>query len=221
MKVTYRTTNGRLTFEFESDNEKKLFADLSHIQEIFEESSCGCCQSDRIRFEVREFDKNKYYKLVCDQCGATLDFHQRKEGERLYLKDSDRASSTRGWYRHKDGERAPCKEGQAAAQPASTKPAPAANGKTQKPTPPSAQTTLDQHPPPMTSAEGYAKVLAMFQSVSTIERVEKWHKWAQDNFDFTPLQVDSVSDAKAKAIARLKRANFTPAPCRRGRVDEP
>ena len=63
MKATYQTANGRLTFEFEAESNKEMVSQLAHIQEIFEEPACGCCKSDRIRFDLREFDGNKYYKL--------------------------------------------------------------------------------------------------------------------------------------------------------------
>lgn len=108
MKVKYVTANARLTFEFESENDKTLVNHLAHIQENFEESTCGCCKSDKIRFDVREFDGNTYYKLLCDACGATLDYGQHKNGNTLFVKrfvkDTRDPLPNRGWYRYKATE---------------------------------------------------------------------------------------------------------------------
>ena len=112
MKVRYQTANARLTFEFESENDKTLVTNLAHIQELFEETCCGCCKSDRIRFDVREFDDFVYYKLLCDACGATLDFGQNKTGNTLFVKrfekDSREPLPHRGWYQYsKSPEKTP------------------------------------------------------------------------------------------------------------------
>src|ERR1022692_1171417 len=132
MKVSYVTANARLTFEFESENDKTLVTQLAHIQEVFEEETCGCCKSERIRFDVREFDGNFYYKLLCDDCGATLDFGQHKTGDTLFVKrfekDTREALPNRGWYQYgKSPEPTPTKPATPPSKPAApttpTKPA--------------------------------------------------------------------------------------------------
>ena len=71
------------------------------IQELFEEPDCGCCQSRNIRCEVRHIDNNSYFKLVCADCTAQLDFGQKKDGKSLFIKRRDENKQPlpdRGWY---------------------------------------------------------------------------------------------------------------------------
>lgn len=101
MKGKYTTANGRLSFEFEGATDRAIFAQLAEIQEVFEEAACGCCRSTSLRYEVREFDAYKYYKLLCTACGATLDFGQHKVGESLFPKRRDKDGNdlpNDGWY---------------------------------------------------------------------------------------------------------------------------
>lgn len=101
VKVNYTTPNGRLSFEFEAQDGKAVFSWVAAIQELFEEPNCGCCQSQHIRCEVRHIDSNSYFKLLCIDCGATLDFGQKKDGKGLFAKRRDEDKSdlpNRGWY---------------------------------------------------------------------------------------------------------------------------
>ncbi len=101
MKVTYTTGSGRLTFEVECPSGKVAFEVVAAIQELFEEPCCGACKSKNIRCDVRVFDGNKYYKLVCNDCAAQLDFGQHKEGGGLFVKRRDkdgRDMPDGGWY---------------------------------------------------------------------------------------------------------------------------
>lgn len=101
MKVTYTTQNGRLTFEMDLANGKLAFEAIAAIQELFEEPCCGLCQSERIRCDTREFDGNKYFKMVCNDCGGQLDFGQHKDGKGLFVKRKDENKQNfpnRGWY---------------------------------------------------------------------------------------------------------------------------
>jgi hypothetical protein len=59
-----------------------------------------------LAYEVREFDGNNYYKLVCRDCHATLDFGQRRDGNNLFIKRKDADGNllpNRGWYRYQGG----------------------------------------------------------------------------------------------------------------------
>ncbi len=101
MKMTYKTPNGRLAFEMEVGSGKQAFEIVAAVQELFEEPNCGACESPLIRCDVREFDGNKYFKLVCCDCGAQLDFGQHKDGKGLFVKRRDANKNllpARGWY---------------------------------------------------------------------------------------------------------------------------
>lgn len=102
MKVSYTTANGRLTFEIEVTTGKQAFEVVAAVQELFEEPACGLCKSALIRCDVREFDNNKYFKLVCNACGGQIDLGQHKDGKGLFVKrldkDTKKPLPNRGWY---------------------------------------------------------------------------------------------------------------------------
>ena len=72
MKVTYRI-NDKLTFELETEDQKKLFEDLASLEEIFGLGKCGKCGKSDYKFVVRQ-DKedNKYYELRCHSKDAVF-----------------------------------------------------------------------------------------------------------------------------------------------------
>lgn len=125
MRVVYQC--GRVTFESEVANAKAAVEFLAQVEEIAGEESCGLCKSTAIAHDVREFGGNKYYKLVCQSCGAQMDFGQNRDGVGLFAKrrDSDTKQSlpNRGWYvwqgQHQDHESHP----QQQAQPQQQQPA--------------------------------------------------------------------------------------------------
>lgn len=122
MKIRYATSHGRLEFEFDASTTKEAFEWLATIQELFEEGTCGLCSGSNLRYDVREFDGNNYYKLACRDCGATLDFGQRRDGSNLFIKRKDadgNALPSRGWYHYNPGD------SPRAIQPAARKPVPA------------------------------------------------------------------------------------------------
>lgn len=105
MNVTYKTPDGRLSFQFEADTVKGVFGGIAKLQEVFEVADkCGKCGSTQIRFEIRDFDGNSYYKFRCDDCTATLDFGQNKNGKDLFPKIKGDADASYkplpngGWY---------------------------------------------------------------------------------------------------------------------------
>jgi hypothetical protein len=101
MKLTYRTPNGRFTFEVEVPTGKAAFECVAAIQELFEIEVCGCCESKHIRHDVREFGGNKYFKMICNVCGAQLDFGQHRDGKGLFVKRRDenkQSLDNGGWY---------------------------------------------------------------------------------------------------------------------------
>lgn len=89
MKLTYTTKNGRISVEVEGESQKDLFLELSRFQEVFEETACGKCGSDDLRFVVRTVEDNQYYELRCMKCGARLAFGVHKKGGGLFPKRKD------------------------------------------------------------------------------------------------------------------------------------
>jgi hypothetical protein len=103
MKLTYKAANNRIVFECEAATEKAAFEQLAYLQELFEETACGCCQSPDIRPDVREVDGNKFYHMKCRACSARLDFGQTKKGEHLFAKrrgDDKKILPNQGWYHY-------------------------------------------------------------------------------------------------------------------------
>ena len=88
MKVTY--TSGKISVEIEADTQIELFQRLAKFQEIIAETKCGKCDSENIRFQVRNVDDNLYYELKCMDCGAKLAFGVMKKGGRLFPKRKDK-----------------------------------------------------------------------------------------------------------------------------------
>jgi ribosomal protein L40E len=89
MRLTYTTRNGRIKVEIDGESQKDLFESLSKFQEVFDESSCGKCGSENLRFVVRSVEDNLYYELRCLDCGARLAFGANKKGGGLFPKRKD------------------------------------------------------------------------------------------------------------------------------------
>jgi hypothetical protein len=105
MKIRY-TSGSRLTFESEVPNPKEAVDWIATMQELFEESACGMCGKSNICFDVREYDGNRYYKMRCRDCYATLDFGQKRDGEGLFIKRKDAENNylpNNGWYKYQGG----------------------------------------------------------------------------------------------------------------------
>lgn len=105
LEATYRTGDGRLNFKVTGANEKEVFAQLGHLQEVFEaERSCGCCNAPH-RFVVRVVGKFTYYELHCtnSQCRARFAFGQSKDTTSLFPKRKDEHGEwipNRGWTKY-------------------------------------------------------------------------------------------------------------------------
>lgn len=100
MKINYKL--GNLNVEFESDTVKDIFTQLSIFQEVFGELKCGKCDSENLRFVVRENDGNEYYELRCLDCGARLSFGVHKKGGSLFPKRKDSEGNwlpDKGWQK--------------------------------------------------------------------------------------------------------------------------
>jgi len=82
MKVVYR--EDKLSAEFNVDTPKELFKQLGDFQEVFGQTNCGKCESNNLRYVVRENDGNEYHELRCADCGAKLAFGVNKTGGGLF-----------------------------------------------------------------------------------------------------------------------------------------
>ena len=102
MKAKYKVGD-RLEFELEGSGQKELFKEISSIQEIFGENACGLCQSDDLRFVVRNVEDNDYFEIRCNKCGAILSYGQHKKGGTLFPKrkdDDGNWSKSNGWHKY-------------------------------------------------------------------------------------------------------------------------
>lgn len=87
MEVKYTTSNGRISVAVSGDTQKDIFAALSSFQEVFEETTCGACKGENIKFVVRtDKEENNYYELHCKDCRSRLAFGAHKKGGSLFPK---------------------------------------------------------------------------------------------------------------------------------------
>jgi ribosomal protein L40E len=79
---------GFLHVEVEAETQFELLEEIGRAQEVFGDSQCGLCQSNNLRYRVREVEKNgeefRYPELTCRACYARLAFGQEKKGGRLF-----------------------------------------------------------------------------------------------------------------------------------------
>jgi hypothetical protein len=110
MKLSYTTADGRMTVEVEGKSQTDLFEQLAEFQDCFETGPCtrNGKTSDKLKFQVREVEDNKYYELVCvdadfDLRGARLSFGQHKKGGTLFAKKKDKDGKwlpNNGWVKY-------------------------------------------------------------------------------------------------------------------------
>jgi len=102
MKIKYTNGNARIVAEMEGETQIDLFEQISSFQEIFDETCCGKCESERLRFVSRNVDDNLYYELRCLDCGAKLAFGTMKSGGKLFPRRKDKEGNwlpDRGWVK--------------------------------------------------------------------------------------------------------------------------
>lgn len=106
MKILYKASE-KLSFELEGSGQKEIFKELSTLQEIFSENSCGMCKSENLKYVVRNVEDNDYYEIRCTDCGATLSFGQHKKGGTLFPKRKDSDGNwikNNGWYKYQSNK---------------------------------------------------------------------------------------------------------------------
>lgn len=102
MKAVYQTKNGRLNVELEASTHKELWKQLASFQEVFEETKCGKCKKENLRFVIRKSKDAKgkeyeYHELRCVDCGAKLAFGVLDDGSgSLFPKRKNDDGSVRG-----------------------------------------------------------------------------------------------------------------------------
>lgn len=76
LKLNMKTPVG--TFLVEGNTQLEVFEQISTIQEVFSETSCGLCNCEDLRYAVREVGKFKYPEIHCQnpECLARLSFGQ-------------------------------------------------------------------------------------------------------------------------------------------------
>ncbi len=67
------------TIKVTGATQKDLFRALGRAQEVFGESSCGKCGSEKIVFSCRKIDDNEFFEVTCTKCQAYLHIGQSKK----------------------------------------------------------------------------------------------------------------------------------------------
>jgi len=102
MKVICKVSE-KLTFELDCNDQKDTFLQLSNLQEIFSEDTCGACGSKEVRFVVRTVDGNSFYEIMCQKCRSKLSFGSHRLGGTLFPHRKNEDGSwidNKGWVRY-------------------------------------------------------------------------------------------------------------------------
>ncbi len=104
MKATYRTANGRISFEVSGEAVKDVFREIARVQEVFDaHHACGMCKSVDIAFRVRTVEDDEYFEVICKSCYARFEFGQNKKGGGLFPKRKDKSGEhipNNGWSKY-------------------------------------------------------------------------------------------------------------------------
>ena len=89
---------GGITIEAEGDC-KQVFSELASAAEIFGQSACNACGSEKVAPVAREVDGNHYFEMRCNSCGCALSFGQKKQDGTLFprRKKNEAWLPNRGW----------------------------------------------------------------------------------------------------------------------------
>ena len=86
MKAKIGSMEVGITAEIEKFSQQNLLKILNSVEELTIQK-CGLCDSTSVRARVRVHGTYTYYELVCRDCEATLQFHERKDQTGMYTKE--------------------------------------------------------------------------------------------------------------------------------------
>jgi Zn ribbon nucleic-acid-binding protein len=98
MKVRY--TTAKCEVEVEGADTKDCFTQLAGAIEVFANAQCGSCDSQNTMPQCRENGGNHFYSMKCIDCGAELNYGQRRQDGGLFPKRKDKEGSylpANGW----------------------------------------------------------------------------------------------------------------------------
>lgn len=103
MKATYKTRDGRMTFEIDATDLKGIWKQRAMIEEVFEEEKCRKCDGNNLKFVIRKASDGKkeyeYHEIRCMSCGAKLPFGVLDDGSgSLFPKRKDEEGKFRGKF---------------------------------------------------------------------------------------------------------------------------
>lgn len=110
MELLYKTRDGRYEVKLEGKTQRDLIEQLASFQEVFENivATYDGVVSDKVRWQVREVEGNKFYEQVCyDENpkirGARLSFGCAKVGGGVFAKRKDVAEDGTETYNKNGG----------------------------------------------------------------------------------------------------------------------
>ena len=83
------SSDGRVSFEVEGDNEADIFKNIARIHEVFDHGVCGKCNNNHTKFVCRiDKEENDWLEVVCQdpRCRAKIIFGRTKKGGQIYPK---------------------------------------------------------------------------------------------------------------------------------------
>jgi hypothetical protein len=95
MKVRYKLET--VEVEVEGKDTKDCYTQLASAVEVFGNTRCGSCDSNRTVPVVRENQGNTYYETKCLDCGSSIGFGQKKQDGSLFPKKKDKEGN---WLDH-------------------------------------------------------------------------------------------------------------------------
>ncbi len=113
--INASTTIGRFTISVESQNLKSVHAFCDVYGRVPQQ--CGLCKSQNIHPYTKSPKGNDYVGVRCADCGAELNFHQKKEGG-YYLRYDDQ------WDRYDGGQKTADNSTQQNAEQSANQPGP-------------------------------------------------------------------------------------------------
>lgn len=101
--------NSKMTVKLDVSNQKDLIRQISQLEEVLSNTTCGACKSENTRFVTRNAagEKNKVYEFFevkCNECNSRLSLGCHQEGDTLFPKrknDTGEWLPDGGWIKYK------------------------------------------------------------------------------------------------------------------------